>query len=354
MSFKNLSTQAIALIIPDFDFGGEEKRVLFFVNNYVNHFKEVFLFAPNGKSAASLDKRVKHIIVETRKYKNIFRIIKSLKDNNITFLQGHKRATLPYLVAAEKLLGIKSCFNFDNIYLNNGVSNLLMPKTIIYLSDILKAHYLPFFPNHDNKVINMGGDFLTPIEGDDIENVKIELGIKNKFTILSLGRLSSQKNQKMLVEALTIIADIDFKVLFVGEGPLENALKNMCLEMNLLDKVQFLGHRKDVNVLLSISDALVQSSIFEGFPNVFIEATSLGIPIIATNVGSSKTLVQDNGILIESGDTSGLANAIKKMAQNLERYKLNAILMKESDFFKQFHKSVMLNGYLSHYASSAL
>ncbi|WP_026994623.1 glycosyltransferase family 4 protein [Flectobacillus major] len=347
----NLSTQSIALIIPDFDFGGEEKRVLFFANSYVNHFKEVFLFAPNGKSAALLDKRVKHIIVETRKYKNIFSILKSLKQNNITFLQGHKRATLPYLVAAEKLLGIKSCFNFDNIYLDNGISNFLMPKTIIYLSEVLKAHYLPFFPKHDNKVINMGGDFLSRIEEYEVSNIKKSLRITDKFTILSLGRLSSQKNQKLLIEALATISDIDFTVLFVGEGPLENELKDLCIANNIINKVQFLGHRTDVNALLSVADVLVQSSIFEGFPNVFIEAASLGVPIIATNVGSSMTLVQDNGILIESGDISGLAKAIRQIAQNISTYRVNAELLKNSVFFQQFHKAEMLKGYLKHYES---
>ncbi|GAB2642880.1 hypothetical protein GCM10027035_41130 [Emticicia sediminis] len=349
----NMSTQSIALIIPDFDFGGEEKRILFFANNYVNHFKEVYLFAPSGKSAAYLDKRVKHIIVETRKYKNIFSILKYLQQNKITFLQGHKRATLPYLVAAERLLRIKCCFNFDNIYPDNGISKFLMPKTIIYLSDVLMKHYLPFFHKHENKVINMGGDFLTRIEDHEVIRLKKSLQITGKFTILSLGRLSAQKNQKLLIEALSTINDIEFTVLFVGEGPLEDELKNLCISKNIIKKVHFLGHRTDVNELLCVSDVLIQSSIFEGFPNVFIEAASLGVPIIATNVGSSMTLVQDNGILIKSGDVNGLIKAIREMAINLSTYKFNADFLKNSDYFKQFHKAEMLKGYIKHYESNS-
>ncbi|MET3127339.1 glycosyltransferase involved in cell wall biosynthesis [Arcicella rosea] len=345
----NLKQNSIALIIPDFDFGGEEKRVLFFANSYVDYFKDVYLFAPEGKSVSLLDNRVKHIVTETRHYKSIFKVLQILKINKVTFLQGHKRATLPYLVAAEKLLGIKSCFNFDNIYLDNGISNFLMPKTIIYLSDVLMEHYQPFFKRHDNTVINMGGDFLKSIDDNEKNKLKELFNITNKFTILSLGRLSKQKNQHLLIEALARISDIDFAVLFVGEGPLENELKEMCISNNIIDKVHFLGHRTDVNALLSIADVLVQSSIFEGFPNVFIEASSLSVPIIATNVGSSKSLVKDNGILIQSQDAIGLSNAIRTMAQNISVYKTNAELLKGSTFFKQFHKSEMLNGYIEHY-----
>lgn len=348
----NLNHKSIALIIPDFDFGGEEKRILFFANSYVDYFKDVYLFAPDGKSASLLDKRVKHIVTETRQYKNIFKVLQILKTNKVTFLQGHKRATLPYLLAAEKLLGIKSCFNFDNIYLDNGISNFLMPKTIIYLSDILMEHYQPFFKRHDNIVINMGGDFLNSVNENEKNMLRESLNIKDKFIILSLGRLSNQKNQKLLIQALGVISNIDFAVLFVGEGPLENELQKMCISSNIIDKVHFLGHRTDVNALLSIADVLVQSSIFEGFPNVFIEAASLSIPIIATNVGSSKTLVNDNGILVESNNAIALTNAIQNMAQNISTYKQNAELLKESTFFKQFNKSEMLNGYIKYYKSS--
>lgn len=342
---------SIGLIIPDFDFGGEEKRVVFFANNYLNYFKEVYVFSPDGKSSSLLDPRVNHIQINVRNYANIFRILSLLKKRNITFLQGHKRASLPILVAAERFLKMKCNFNFDNIYLNNGLSKYLMPKTIFYLSDVLKDYYKDQFTKHTNLVINMGGEFYDSISQDEINNYKQILGIKGKKVVLSLGRLSFQKNHKSLIEALLKVKYSNYVVLVVGEGPLEKELKELCVINGLNDKLQFLGHRKDINVLLSVSDFLVQSSIFEGFPNVFIEAASIGIPIVATNVGSSKTLVKDNGILVPSNNSESLANAIDNMFDNLNRYKENALVLRSSDFLKQFHKNNMLANYLAYYES---
>jgi glycosyltransferase involved in cell wall biosynthesis len=347
----NLSNISIGLIIPDFDFGGEEKRVVFFANNYLNSFKEVYVFSPDGKSSSLLDSRVNHVQINTRNYTNIFKILSLLKKKNITFLQGHKRASLPILVAAEKFLNIKCNFNFDNIYLNNGLSKYIMPKAIFYLSDVLKDHYKVQFTRHSNLVINMGGEFFDPISEEDINSHKQILGIQDKKVVLSLGRLSLQKNHKLLIEALLKVEYSNYIVLVVGEGPLEKDLKELCQTYGLNDKVKFLGHRKDINVLLSVSDFLVQSSIFEGFPNVFIEAASIGLPIVATNVGSSKTLVNDNGILVPSNNIESLANAIDTLCNEGKIYKENALMLSRSDYFKQFHKDNMLKNYLFYYQS---
>lgn len=348
---KPLINLSIALIIPDFDYGGEEKRVVFFANNYLNYFKEVYVFAPDGKSSILLDARVKHIKLNTRNYINIFNILNIIKENKITVLQGHKRAVLPYLFTAEKFLGVNCNFNFDNIYLNNGLSKYLMPQTIFYLSDVLKEHYEQQFITHKNIVINMGGDFFHPISQGEIQSYKKEMEIQDKKVILSLGRLSLQKNHKLLIEALLKVKHLNYVVLIVGEGPLDKNLKELCQINGLSDKIYFLGHRKDIAVLLSISDFLVQSSIFEGFPNVFIEAASVGLPIIATNVGSSKSLVEDNGILVPPNSVESLASAIDIMFNNLVTYKANAIELSKSDYFMQFSKNNMLENYVTYYKS---
>jgi glycosyltransferase involved in cell wall biosynthesis len=348
---SNLSQQSIALIIPDFDFGGEEKRVVFFANNYLNSFKEVYVISPNGKSSSLLDSRVHHVIIDTRNYINVFKILRLLKKKNITFLQGHKRASLPILVAAEKFLDVKCNFNFDNIYLNNGLSKYLMPKTIFYLSDVLKEHYEKQFSTKSNLVINMGGEFYDFITPSEILKNKEILGIRGEKVLLSLGRLSVQKNHQSLIKAISNVKYSNYIVLIVGEGPLEKDLKELCAKYKLDDKIKFLGHRKDINVLLSISDFLVQSSIFEGFPNVFIEAASVGLPIVATNVGSSQTLVEDNGILALANNHESLASAIDNMLTKLEMYQEKALILSKTDYFRQFHKDNMLENYVTYYKS---
>lgn len=346
----SLATKSVALIIPDFDHGGEEKRVVFFANNYLKYFKNVYLFAPSGLSSGLLEPGVIHFKTNVRNPANILKVVKALKRHNIDFLQGHKRATLPYLLLAEKLSHIKSFFNFDNIYLKfNKLCAVISPKNIVYLSDRVAEYYSPFYKKSANKTINMGGDFYNTITAEERKAVKTGLGIQDEFVLLSLGRLSEQKNHRLLLAALRRIKDRSFVCLVAGSGPLESELKQKTEEYGLRDKVKFLGHRTDIAALLNSSDALVQSSVFEGFPNVFIEAASVGLPIIATDVGSSATLISENGLLVGSGDEEALATSILKVMDNPARFKQAADQLKNSTFFAGFHKKEMLKNYLEYY-----
>jgi glycosyltransferase involved in cell wall biosynthesis len=349
---SDLSQISIALIIPDFDFGGEEKRVVFFANNYLNYFKSVYLFSPDGMSKDILDPKVKHVIINVRNYKNLFSVLKTIKTEKIDFLQGHKRATMPYLLASEKLLNVKSIFNFDNIYLSyNYLCKFVTPRHVVYLSDIVKNYYAPYYKKNKNVIINMGGEFYENIPAINIQEIKKELRIEDKFILLSLGRLSEQKNHQKLIEALSEIKNENFICLVAGDGPLEDKIKMLIEKYEISDKVNLLGHRNDVQNLLCISNVLVQSSIFEGFPNVFIEAASVGLPIITTDVGSSRTLVENNGIIVKPNNSTELANAIFKMIKEYSFYEEKAIVLKDSGFLKQFHKTNMLKNYILYYES---
>lgn len=349
---SDLKNKKIAIIIPDFDNGGEEHRAVFFANSYLEYFQEVFVIAPEGLSSVKLSDKVKHLTVNVRNPKHIITVLKLLKKHNITYLQGHKRATLPYLFLAEKLLGVTSLFNFDNIYLNyNRICSYISPRYIAYLSDVLKDFYSQIYSSRrfNNVTINMGGTFYQPQLTDKVEETRKKLNIENKFVILSLGRLDNQKNHHLLLQALSRIKRSDYVCLVAGDGILRAELMQTAQDLELSSEVRFLGHRTDIEDLLNVADVLVQSSIFEGFPNVFIEAASVGLPIIATNVGSSKTLVQNNGILVESNDVDGLAKAIEMLADNYSSYKEQAVSLSGDSFFKKFHRDEMLNNYIGFY-----
>ncbi len=340
----------IAIIIPDFDAGGEEKRAVFFANNYVSYFEKVIIFAPDGTSSVLLDSKVEHIKINVKSLKNFPKILKIIKDEGVTILQGHKRFTLPYLLLAEKLLKVKSIFNFDNIYLKyNYPFKFLSPSHIIYLSNVVEDYYKPIYKGFKNKTINIGGDFYQRFDKRQILKLRKELGIDDQLVLLSLGRLSEQKNHRKLIYSLAQLKDVDFICLIAGTGPLREELEQLVIENDLVQKVMFLGHRTDVENLVNIADILVQTSIFEGFPNVFIEAASVGLPIISTNVGSSKSIVMENGILVAPDSTDGISDAIKLMITNYSQYKQNAITFAEGGYFRQFHKNIMLNNYLDFY-----
>lgn len=348
---KSLNEKNVALIIPDFNYGGEEKRVIYFANNYIKYFKNVYVFAPDGTSKVFLHPDVLYINMNVRNIINIYKVSSLVKKNEIHFLQGHKRATLPYLLLIEKINKIKCFFNFDNIYLKyNWLCSLITPTHVVYLSEKVAEYYARYNNQKKNKVINMGGDFMNRVSEEIRLELKKRLGINETDVVLvSLGRLAEQKNHRLLLSALREIEHYAFVCLIVGGGPLEAELKSIVENYGLASKVKFLGHRDDVESLLNISDMLIQSSIFEGFPNVFIEACSIGLPIVATDVGSSSTLVKGNGILIQSGQVSELSLAILEVLNNYNKYKKVADMFSKSDFFLGFHKNIMLENYLKYF-----
>ena len=110
-----------------------------------------------------------------------------------------------------------------------------------------------------------------------------------------IGRFSTQKNHTGFLEALEHVRrhHPDVLALFVGEGELESAVREQVTARNLGDAVCFLGQRRDVPVLLEALDLLVVPSLWEGLPNVMLEAMAAGVPVVATSVGGIPDVLTD-------------------------------------------------------------
>ena len=143
----------------------------------------------------------------------------------------------------------------------------------------------------------------------------IYLGEKKK-NIVSVGRLDSQKNQKLLIDAFYEVNKKypDFNLIIYGEGILRNELEQQIKFLGLEKKVELPGNIS--NVLDKIRDAsiFVLSSNYEGMPNALIEAMALGIPCISTDCpcGGPKSLIENNinGLLFPVGNKEELVKQI--------------------------------------------
>jgi glycosyltransferase involved in cell wall biosynthesis len=145
--------------------------------------------------------------------------------------------------------------------------------------------------------------------------VRREVGAAdNAFVWVAVGRLTPQKNFPQLLHAFsTVIADRpSTRLLIAGSGTLRGDLDRRARELDINDRVLFLGERDDVPRLLAAADALVMSSVSEGLPNVVMEALAARLPVVATDVGGVSELVvpERTGTLVPPDDPAALASAM--------------------------------------------
>lgn len=124
---------------------------------------------------------------------------------------------------------------------------------------------------------------------------RFELGIDNEKVILNIGRLCHQKNQSYLLRefAKSLSENPNMLLLIVGEGDLEEELKTRAAQLNLRDRIMWLGGRTDISELMAASDMFVLPSLFEGFPFTLVEAQASGLPCIVSNQVSKECKLID-------------------------------------------------------------
>jgi glycosyltransferase involved in cell wall biosynthesis len=128
------------------------------------------------------------------------------------------------------------------------------------------------------------------------------------------------KNQALLLNAFAEAKknhDNLFLVI-VGEGHLENSLKEQARDLEIADDVLFTGRRFDIPQVLNSLDLFVLPSLNEGMSNTILEAMGCGLPVIATNVGGNPELISHDktGLLTTSENASQLAERICLLAQD--------------------------------------
>lgn len=134
--------------------------------------------------------------------------------------------------------------------------------------------------------------------------------------IVTCGRLTEQKNHKLLIDAFAEVQKIyPFATLKIyGEGVLREKLQNQIDSLNLNEKVFLMGATNDVAKALQTADLFVLSSDYEGMPNALMEAMAAGVPCISTDCpcGGPRELFGEDASdkLVPCNDSAQLAEAI--------------------------------------------
>ncbi|UVI33746.1 glycosyltransferase family 4 protein [Paenibacillus spongiae] len=142
----------------------------------------------------------------------------------------------------------------------------------------------------------------------------------NKTIIICTGRLSEDKGQRYLLDALARVKKnrIDWVCWIVGSGNEEKDLKKQSKRLGLSGMVQFLGWRSDIPALLKQAHIVVIPSLEDNYPYSLVEAQAAGKSIIASRVGGITEMVKHgkNGLLVPAGDSKKLYRQIKVLLKD--------------------------------------
>jgi glycosyltransferase involved in cell wall biosynthesis len=150
------------------------------------------------------------------------------------------------------------------------------------------------------------------VSAADVEGVRQELGITLANPLfLSVAEFTARKHHCDTIQALAKLDRSTVHLAIAGTGPQMEQMQQLATELGVIDRVHFLGNRKDIPVLMKAATAKILVSEQEGLPRSVMEALALGVPTIGTKIRGTQDLLADGcGLLVDVGDVAGLAQAM--------------------------------------------
>ena len=269
------------------------------------------------------------------------KILKQIKPD-IVYLHSSKAGAIGRIALAFNFR-IKILYNAHGWYFNAQISDkkkkifALIEKILAIKTDkiinISKSEYdsalkYKIAPEKKMCIIENGIDF-TKFQNNDKyreETRKHYLIGDNEIVIGVVGRLTEQKDSMTMIKAFELInkEKNNTRLMYVGSGELEEDVRQYAKEHNILDKVIITGWVDNVEKYIPAFDIAVLPSKWEGFGLVLIEYMACNKPIIATNVGGIKDIIENevNGILIPRESPEKLKYAVQKVLKRGIKYSI--------------------------------
>ncbi len=168
------------------------------------------------------------------------------------------------------------------------------------------------------EVLRNGVD-LAGFKPIDPANARAHLSLPTGRVIASVGHLIPRKGHELVIEAIAALPDVT--LVIAGSGPEGDALRDLTKRLGVEARVRFLGQlgHEQLPLVYSASDALVLASSNEGWANVLLEAMACGTPVVATDVGGSREVVDapEAGVLVTRRDGRTIADALAGLLASL-------------------------------------
>jgi colanic acid/amylovoran biosynthesis glycosyltransferase len=155
--------------------------------------------------------------------------------------------------------------------------------------------------------------------GLDLDKYRYRPPAERISSVFCAARLSPEKGLEFLIHALKLLLNQghELELRIAGDGPRREELARLTTELELADRVHFLGFLDEDEIIreLQACDLFVLPSFVEGLPVSAIEAMAIGVPVIATNIAGTSELVEHGktGLLVRPSDSQALSEAIVRL-----------------------------------------
>lgn len=339
--------------------GGAERVVTNLANQFADENNTIILVTSyKVEKEYKTNSNVKRICLEDYKkssknkiFKNI-NIIRQLKkiicmkkpDLVVSFM----REPVVRALLASRKLDVKNIISIRNDPSKEypGITGKLISKYILP-----KADGCVFQTEDAKKYFPIKLQGKSKIIFNQVDEKFFDVNIYDPKYIVSIGRLSHQKNQMMLINAFAKVNEKypDEKLLIYGDGELKEKLKNEINKKGLEDRILLMGLTDNIPKVLSKAKMFILSSDYEGMPNTLLEAMAAGVPCISTDCpcGGPKAIINHgvDGILVPVNNKKELAKNILLLLEDNElsneirrNAKEKSEIFKPNNIFKQWQE----------------
>ncbi len=286
---------------------------------------------PDSKNFSNYLNDNNHIFIKERQInlKDLLKIAKFIKKNKIDLIHAHGKGASAISRIIKIFISKPIIYTFHGIHLGcHSLSSKIFyliyeystgfldfSKVFVSKSEFKFAKKFRICLGRKSVIINNGVKNVNLKTNNIFKEKKLIQNCNEKTEIISVSRFVEQKNIKEIIQIAQLLPQFQFKIL--GDGPLYNEIDNL-IKIKYLNNVQLLGNCKDVYTHLFNADIFLSSSLYEGLPLSILEAMSIGLPIVASNVvGNCDTIIHDqSGYLYELHDINSAVSYLKLLSND--------------------------------------
>ena len=338
----------VAQMMTDMNYGGVEMVVM----NYYRHIDRTKVqfdfFALEGSAVPQREEieRLGGRVYIVPKYTHLSayekEIIRLFKQNQYKIVHSHMNTLSVFSLWGAKKAGIPNRIAHNHSTAGKGetkkniIKYALRPFAKIYPTKLCACSQYAgewlYGKNAEFQVFNNAIDLSRySYDPQKAAAVRKELELEDKFVVGHIGRFCYQKNHDFLIDIFNEIHKQrqEAVLLLIGEGELEQDIRNKVMALGLEDSVRFMGKQKDTSKFYHAMDCFVLPSRYEGLPVVGVEAQAAGVPCVMADVVTPETKILESTAFVSPEESAvNWAMAVLESTSHYQKKDTSAELRK--------------------------